>query len=44
MKICVVQTKPIKGDILANIDRHLEFINLAVSSGANLIAFPYLSI
>ncbi len=44
MKICVAQTKSIKGDILANIDRHLEFVNLAVSSGANLIIFPELSI
>jgi predicted amidohydrolase len=44
MKICVAQTKSIKGDILANIDRHLEFINLAISSGANLIIFPELSI
>ena len=44
MKICVAQTKSIKGDILANIDRHLKFINLAVSSGANLIVFPELSI
>lgn len=44
MKICVAQTKSIKGDILANIDRHLEFINLAVSSGANLVIFPELSI
>jgi predicted amidohydrolase len=44
MKICVAQTKSIKGDILANIDHHLKFINLAISSGANLIIFPELSI
>ncbi len=44
MKICVAQTKPIKGDVLKNIDIHKKLINLAVSYKADLIVFPELSI
>ncbi|MBT3603338.1 MAG: carbon-nitrogen hydrolase family protein, partial [Candidatus Latescibacteria bacterium] len=44
MKICVVQTKPVTGDIQSNIDRHKKFIALAVSNGANAIVFPELSL
>ena len=44
MKICLAQTRSIKGDILSNIDRHLKFINLAIDRGADLIIFPELSI
>jgi isopropylmalate/homocitrate/citramalate synthase len=44
MKLCVVQTKPIKGDILGNIDHHKTFIDLAVSYGANIVIFPELSL
>ena len=44
MKICVAQTRPVKGDIQGNIQRHLEFIKLAVAHGANAIIFPELSL
>lgn len=44
MKICVAQTRSVKGDIQSNIENHKKIINLAVSNGANLIIFPELSI
>jgi predicted amidohydrolase len=44
MKISAVQFKPLAGDIDANIKRHIEFIEIAVIEGANLIYFPELSI
>ena len=44
MKICVAQTKPVKGDIKSNIDDHKKLIDLAVSNKADLIIFPELSI
>jgi predicted amidohydrolase len=42
MKLCVAQTRPVKGDILANIERHLAMIESA--RGADLILFPELSL
>jgi predicted amidohydrolase len=44
MKICVVQTRPVKGDIPANIDHHKKLIDLALSHGAGTIIFPELSL
>lgn len=44
MKICVAQTKPVKGDIKSNIEDHKKLIDLAVSNKAELIIFPELSI
>ncbi len=44
MKICVAQTRPIKGDIAANIFSHRILTDLAISNGANTIVFPELSI
>lgn len=44
MKICVVQTKPVKGDIQGNIENHQKLIELAVSYGAEIIIFPELSL
>ncbi|NUM77100.1 carbon-nitrogen hydrolase family protein [candidate division KSB1 bacterium] len=44
MKICVAQTRPIKGDIQSNIDNHKKLIDLAVTRGADTIIFPELSI
>jgi predicted amidohydrolase len=44
MKVCVAQTRPVKGDVQANIDQHKKLISLALSGGANLIIFPELSI
>lgn len=44
MKISIAQTKPIKGDISANIYKHLKFIELASSFEADVIFFPELSL
>lgn len=44
MKICVAQTKPVKGDIAANTRQHTSLIALAASHQAELIVFPELSL
>lgn len=44
MKIGVAQTRPVKGDIHANIVQHKKLIALAVELEANLLVFPELSI
>jgi predicted amidohydrolase len=44
MKICGAQTKPVTGNIQANIERHLLFIDRALSSGADAIIFSELSL
>lgn len=44
MKIAAVQFKSVAGDVHANINRHIEAIELAVKHGADLIYFPELSI
>lgn len=44
MKICISQTKPIKGDVSANIEAHIKFIELALTLNANAIFFPELSL
>lgn len=44
MKICVAQTKPIKGNIQANIEDHKKMINLAIAEKAAMIIFPELSL
>ena len=44
MKICVVQTRPVKGDMQANIVDHIKFIDLALADGAEMIVFPELSL
>lgn len=44
MKICVVQTRPIKGEIDKNIEIHKKFIDLAIFKGADMIFFPELSL
>ncbi|MCL4302192.1 MAG: carbon-nitrogen hydrolase family protein [Anaerolineae bacterium] len=44
MKICVAQTKSIKGDIQSNIENHKKLIDLAASNGADTIIFPELSL
>jgi predicted amidohydrolase len=44
MKLCIAQTKAIKGDIERNIKNHIRLIDLAVSNGAELIIFPELSL
>ncbi|HXV98186.1 MAG TPA: carbon-nitrogen hydrolase family protein [Anaerolineae bacterium] len=44
MKICVAQTRPIKGDIQSNIVNHKKLIDLAISNGADVVIFPELSL
>tara|TARA_R110000737_G_scaffold8686_4_gene24341 strand:- start:1881 stop:2606 length:726 start_codon:yes stop_codon:yes gene_type:complete len=44
MKICAAQTKSEKGNIKANIENHLKWIELAVSEKTDLIVFPELSL
>jgi len=44
MKICVAQTKPVKGDIQKNIENHKRFIELAIENNSDIIVFPELSI
>ena len=44
MKIGVAQTRPVKGDIQSNITNHKKLIDLAVSSAADLVIFPELSL
>lgn len=44
MKIGVVQTRPITGDIPGNIANHKQWIERAVADGVELIIFPELSL
>ena len=44
MKIAVAQIKSLKGNILANIEKHIQFIELAVLHQADAVFFPELSI
>jgi predicted amidohydrolase len=44
MRIAVAQTRPIKGDIPANIDNHKTLIDVATANGAEMIIFPELSL
>ncbi len=44
MKICVAQTKPVKGNILKNINHHKTLIDTAISHGVDTIVFPELSL
>ena len=44
MKICVAQTRPVKGDIQSNIDNHKKLIDLAIFYGADTVIFPELSL
>lgn len=44
MKICAVQTRPLKGDFQGNIGNHLKLIDLALLYDASIIIFPELSL
>lgn len=44
MKICIAQTKPVKGNVSANIEAHIKFIELAWTGKAESIFFPELSL
>lgn len=44
MKICVAQTRPVKGDIRRNIDNHKKIITESLRYKTNTIIFPELSL
>lgn len=44
MKLCAAQTRPVKGDMQANISSHKKLIHLAIANGVDFIVFPELSI
>jgi predicted amidohydrolase len=44
MKVCVAQTRPLRGDVAGNIERHVQFITSAASHEAEVIVFPELSL
>ncbi|MCP4437394.1 MAG: carbon-nitrogen hydrolase family protein [Aureispira sp.] len=44
MKICIAQTKSLKGEVNKNIENHLRIIQRAINSNADLVIFPELSV
>jgi predicted amidohydrolase len=44
MKLCVAQTRPVKGDVQRNIAKHIELLDLAAANGADAVIFPELSL
>jgi predicted amidohydrolase len=44
MKFCIAQTRPERGDIIANIKQHKNLIERAIANGAEAIFFPELSL
>ena len=44
MKIAIAQTRPIKGELPANLEQHLQLIQLAAANDADAIIFPELSL
>lgn len=44
MKICIAQTRPVKGDIESNILGHKKLIDIAIENDADVIIFPELSL
>jgi predicted amidohydrolase len=44
MKICIAQTKSLKGKVNTNIKNHLKMIERAIESNSELVFFPELSI
>ncbi len=44
MRISIAQTRPIKGDIQRNIERHMKFVSAAGANRADVIIFPELSL
>ncbi len=44
MKIAVAQSRSVKGNVSANIEKHIQIIELAISENANAIFFPELSL
>ncbi len=44
MKLCAVQYASVTGDIEGNVERHVEYVELAAAQGADLVLFPELSL
>ena len=44
MRLCLAQSRPVKGDIECNIQNHLHLIDLAISMSGDMIVFPELSL
>jgi predicted amidohydrolase len=44
MRICAAQVAAVRGDVAANVGRHVAFIELAASHDADLVLFPELSL
>jgi len=44
MKVCAAQFRPIAGDFEANLAKHLELVELAVTQRADVLFFPELSL
>ena len=44
MKICMVQTWPVKGDVAQNVAAHERFVALEVDKGAAMVVLPELSL
>lgn len=44
MKIAAAQTRPVRGDMQSNIDKHILLIEGAAANGADMIIFPELSL
>jgi len=44
MRICAAQLAAVRGDIAANVGRHVAFAGFAASRGADLVLFPELSL
>lgn len=42
--ISVAQTRPVKGDVEANLDEHLRLTEVAKAEGAQVVVFPELSL
>ncbi|NID12389.1 carbon-nitrogen hydrolase family protein [Fibrivirga algicola] len=44
MTICVAQSRPVTGNVPANLDKHIALIKLGIANGASAIFFPELSL
>ena len=44
MRICLAQTRPIKGDIPQNAQNHLKLLDFVAAPHADMVVFPELSI
>ncbi len=42
--VAVAQTRPVRGDVPANLDEHVRLALLAAAEGAQVVVFPELSL